>query len=131
MMPLIRIFRVALLFICQGSFLLFSVVCLSIATAFIDYHNLLFFVKHLFQLFLIIFKKANFFYREYISFKQKAFHNFRSTIPRKNHKTGILFTISYIKNVVANEINTINKNCPATPIGNFNTKNPVTTKAGI
>ena len=71
------------------------------------------------MLFLIIFKKANFFYREYISFKQKAFHNFRSTIPRKNHKTGILFTISYIKNVVANEINTINKNCPATPIGNL------------
>lgn len=39
--------------------------------------------------------------------------------------------ISYTKNVSANEINTINENCPAIPMGNFNTKNPVTTKIDI
>ena len=29
------------------------------------------------------------------------------------------------------EINTINKNCPATPVGNFKAKKPATTKIGI
>ena len=63
--------------------------------------------------------------------KQKQFHNSCFFIPRKNRKTGILFTISYMKNVTINEINTINKNCPATPIDNFKAKKPTTTRIGI
>ena len=61
----------------------------------------------------------------------KHFHNFSFVIPRKNRKTGILFTISYIKHVATNEINTINKNCPATPIDNCKAKKPTTTRIGI
>lgn len=59
------------------------------------------------------------------------FHNSYFVIPIKNRKTGILFTISYIKNVAINEINAINKNFIATPIGNFKTKKPATTRIGI
>ena len=43
---LIRIFRVALLFICQGAS--FCAVLFSLATAFIEYHILYFFVKQFF-----------------------------------------------------------------------------------
>ena len=50
---------------------------------------------------------------------------------KKNRKTGILFTISYPKNVAIDEINTINKNCPAVPTGNFKAKKPATTRIGI
>ena len=61
----------------------------------------------------------------------RFFHTFGFVIPRQNRKTGTLFMISYIKNVSINEINTINKNCPATPTGNFKTKKPITTRTGI
>lgn len=61
----------------------------------------------------------------------KTYDSLFFTIPRKNRKTGILFTISYSKNVAANEISTINEICPATPIGNLNMKNPATTSIGI
>ena len=48
---LLRIFRVALLFICQGTSLLSMPV--SFATAFIDYHKLSYPVKHFFYFFCI------------------------------------------------------------------------------
>ncbi len=63
--------------------------------------------------------------------QREHFYTFGFGIPRKKRKTGILFTISYIKNVAIMEINTINKNCPATPVGNFKAKKPATTKIGI
>ena len=59
------------------------------------------------------------------------FHNFCFAIPRKNRKIGTLFMISYIRNVAITEINTINENCPATPMGNFKTKKLATIKIGI
>jgi len=49
-----RIFRVALLFICQGSFLLSFTAHISLATAFIGYHTLSFSVKYFFQFFCFL-----------------------------------------------------------------------------
>lgn len=77
--------------------------------------------------FIISFDRWEFVY----SNQKEHFYNFCFVIPRKKRKTGTLLTISYIKNVAINEINTINKNCPATPTGNFKAKKPTTTRIGI
>lgn len=67
----------------------------------------------------------------FIQINESIFILSASAFREKKRKTDILFTISYIKNVAIMEINTINKNCPATPVGNFKAKKPATTKIGI